>query len=146
MENAMPYRANYPATVREVLDPTRKYRPGALRAVRALRRAGAWRGSLTRRARRFARLHRRLCRTYRLHVGLVFSNDKGSSGGSSYSPITRTIFLRGRLSLVTYLHEFAHARGYDERQACAWSIALFARCFPRSFARCRQLGHMLVAP
>ena len=141
----MPYRANYPATVREVLDPTRKYRPAVLRAVRALRRTGAWRGTLRERQRRFARLHRRLCRAYRLRVRLVFVNGKGSSGGSSYSPKGRTIRLRGRLSVVTYLHEFAHARGYDERQACAWSINLFARCFPRSLARCRHVGHMLVA-
>jgi hypothetical protein len=142
----MPNRANYPATVREVLDPTRKYRPAALRALRALRRAGAWRGTSAQRRRRFARLHRQLCRAYRRRVGLVFANGKGSSGGSSYSRLERIIRLHGRLSLVTYLHEFAHARGYDERQACAWSINLFARCFPRSFARCRQLGHMLVAP
>jgi hypothetical protein len=141
----MPYRANYPATVREVLDPDRKYRPAALRAVRALRCAGAWRGTLAERQRNVARLHRRLCRAYRLRVGLVFVNGAGSSGGSSYSPKDRTIRLRGRLSVVTYLHEFAHARGYDERRACAWSINLFARCFPRSFARCRQVGHMLVA-
>jgi hypothetical protein len=45
---------------------------------------------------------------------------------------------------VTFLHEFAHARGFDERQACRWSINLFRRCFPRSFASCRQVGHTLV--
>jgi hypothetical protein len=42
------------------------------------------------------------------------------------------------------LHEFAHARGADERQACRWSINLFKKCFPRSFARCRVIGHTLV--
>ena len=48
------------------------------------------------------------------------------------------------LSVLAYLHEFAHARGADERQACHWSINLFRRCFPRSFARCRAVGHTLV--
>ena len=46
--------------------------------------------------------------------------------------------------MLTYLHEFAHARGYDERGACRWSLNLFRRCFPRSFARCRPVGHTLV--
>ena len=50
----------------------------------------------------------------------------------------------GRLSVVTFLHEFGHALGYGERGACRWSINLFRRCFPRSFARCRQAGHTLV--
>ena len=64
----------------------------------------------------------------------------------------RPYFMPGRnrinlptLSVVTYLHEFAHSRGADERQACGWSINLFRRIFPRSYARCRHQGHMLIA-
>jgi hypothetical protein len=66
------------------------------------------------------------------------------SGASNYRPACHTITLTGKLSVLTYLHEFAHARGADERQACRWSINLFRRCFPRSFARCRAVGHTLV--
>ena len=62
----------------------------------------------------------------------------------SYTPATHEIRLIGKLSVVTYLHEFAHARGADERQAVAWSVNLFARLFPRSFARLDQHGHTLV--
>jgi hypothetical protein len=50
---------------------------------------------------------------------------------------------RGRLSVVTYLHEFAHALGRDERGACRWSINLFRRVFPEQFARLAASGHTL---
>ena len=46
-----------------------------------------------------------------------------------------------RLSVVTYLHEFAHAMGRDERGACRWSLNLFRRVFPEQFARLRTDGH-----
>ena len=62
----------------------------------------------------------------------------------SYHPATHTITLEGRLSVVTFLHEFGHARGYGERGACRFSINPFRRVFPRLFARCRRVGHTLV--
>jgi hypothetical protein len=70
--------------------------------------------------------------------------DGGPSGDSGYSPALHRIALRGKLSVVTFLHEFGHARGFGERQACRWSLNLFRRCFPRSFARCTACGHVLL--
>jgi hypothetical protein len=61
----------------------------------------------------------------------------------AHTPILDLIALVGKLSVVTYLHELAHARGYDERQAVKWSVNLFRKVFPRSFARCQQEGHLL---
>ena len=143
----MPYRRNYPQTVHEVLDPALKFKPAALRAVRAFARGKPWRGPLARRKDQFHRLNRDLAAAYGIaEPRLVFRGvGAGSfSGSSHYRPLTHTITLAGKLSVVTYLHEFAHARGADERQACRWSINLFRRCFPLSFARCRAEGHTLV--
>jgi hypothetical protein len=142
----MPYRANYPASVQEVLRPRRKYRPAVLRAVKAFARSKPWQGRLSERREKFRAVHLALCQEYGLAVPLVFSNFEGFSGGSCYVPATRTILLAGRLSVVTYLHEFGHALGKDERQTCIWSINLFRRCFPRSYGRCRHRGHVLEAP
>jgi len=136
----MPYRANYPATVREVLSSRRKYRPGALKALRAFRRAKPWRGSEAERREKFKKLHRQLCRVYGVQPTLAFSRQEVAC----YMPGRNRINLP-TLSVVTYLHEFAHARGADERQACGWSINLFRRMFPRYYARCRHDGHMLIA-
>ena len=143
----MPYRRNYPATVAEVLDPAMTFKLAALRAMRAFARSKPWQGSIAQRKSKFRRLHRALADAYGIALPrLVFQNVEADapSGASSYCPATHTITLRGKLSVLTYLHEFAHARGADERQACRWSINLFRRCFPRSFARCRAVGHTLV--
>src|SRR4051812_48953836 len=143
----MPFRRNYPATVAEILDPGLTFRPAALRAVRAFARGKPWRGSTARRKEKFRRLNRELAAAYGIaEPRLSFAGVEAGahSGASNYRPACHTITLRGKLSVLTYLHEFAHARGADERQACRWSVNLFRRCFPRSFARCRAVGHTLV--
>jgi hypothetical protein len=124
-----------------------KFKAAALQAVRAFAHLGPWRGSIVARKEKFRRLNRDLAAAYGIaEPRLVFQNVEagGSSGASSYRPSTHTITLSGKLSVLTYLHEFAHARGADERQACRWSLNLFRRCFPRSFARCRAVGHTLI--
>lgn len=136
----MPYRRNYPATVAEVLSDSIRYNPAALRAVRDLRRAKPWRGTPVERFRKFGACLRALVDAYGLEpVHLVLS------ARDCYEPATRKIYLNAHnLSVVSLLHEFAHVRGADERQACRWSINLFRRVFPRSFARCEHRGHTLV--
>ena len=140
----MPYRANYPATVNEVLNDRATYNPAALRAVREFARSKPWRGSHTARVVKFQTLHRALSNAYAI-VQPELRFEPLNRGSSYYQPGTNAIVLCGRLSVVTYLHEFGHARGFDERQTCRWSINLFRRCFPRSYASCRHDGHMLVS-
>lgn len=138
-------RGNYPQTAAEVLDDSIKYKREAIAAVKAFARRRPWKGSLRRRREKFGDLHLELCRVYGLRTRLEFVGGAGGSGSSSYSPREDVITLRGRLSVVTYLHEFAHALcGSCERQACRWSLNLFRKCFPRSFARCEVVGHTLV--
>lgn len=158
----MPSRYEYPATVAECIDPNLRYRRATIRAVRAFARSKPWRGTFEERARKFWALHEQLCREYRLPVGLsLFESDQDGARTydrerdmslpvatpilfpyDCYVPSLQRIFLM-RLSVVTYLHEFAHALGKGERGACRWSINLFAHCFPRSFARCQHVGHTL---
>lgn len=129
-------RANYPSTVAEVIADVR-YRPDVLRAVRAYARLKPWRGD---RRGKMWRLHADLCAIYGVSVTLRFNRRYPAC----YSPRHRVINLP-QVSVVSYLHEFAHAVfGSCEVRACRWSINLFRRCFPRSFARCRQVGHLLV--
>jgi hypothetical protein len=135
----MPYRRNYPATVAEVLDPNAKYKPDALRALRAFAREKPWRGTPEQRRQKFERLLAALSAVYGVSPRLTFMPNRPAM----YVPAANWINLP-QLSVVTFLHEFAHARGADERQACRWSINLFRRVFPRRFARCRQVGHMLI--
>ena len=140
----MPYRPNYPASVAEVLDPSMKFRPGVIPAVRRFKASKPYRGSLDERKLKFAALHQDLCGIFAKTTILTFGVIDGSdSGSSSYCPGTDSITLKGKLSVVTYLHEFAHALGRDERGACKWSVNLFKRTFPVLFARCQHDGHTL---
>ena len=141
---ALTSRYTYPQTVAEVLDPPVRFRDATVMAVRQFAMSRPWRGTVEERKAKFLRLHRRLCAIYGKTTRLRFGPLDGEcSGGSCYSPHDDLIELSGKLSVTTYLHEFAHALGRGERGACRWSINLFRRCFPRSFGRCRSDGHML---
>jgi len=142
----MPYSRNYPDTVAEVLREGKKYKADTLRAVKNLRRSKAWRGTLEEQQEKIKTLHQELCSIYNLRTVLEFIGHNGTeedSGSSRFDSSIDKIYLSGRISVVTYLHEFAHARGMDERKACIWSINLFRRIFPNSYARCTHDSHML---
>lgn len=142
----IPPNEPYPRTAAECLQDGRKYNPHVLRALKAFRREKPWRGTLAERKEKFRRVHRALCAAYglttrlRFHVSLAMDN---ASGASCYDPRANMIELRGRLSVVTYLHEFGHALGYGEQGTCRWSINLFRRVFPRSYSRLQPRGHVL---
>jgi hypothetical protein len=139
-----PYQPNYPETVLEVLNPPVKFRPDVVEAVKRFALSKPYRGTLEERMEKFLGLHGELCGIYSKQTRLTFADiDGGDSGGSYYRPATDTITVTGKLSVVTYLHEFAHALGRDERGAVRWSVNLFRLCFPRSFARCVAVGHVL---
>ncbi len=138
------HQRRYPRTVAEVLDESMRFRRATIQAVLRLKRSRPWSGSERDRKRKFRRLHRVLRRVYGKQTGLGFGLlDGACSGRSSYDRLQDVIILRGRLSVVTYLHEFGHALGKGERGACRWSVNLFKRCFPRQFALCQAEAHML---
>lgn len=72
-----------------------------------------------------------------------------TQGGSyCYLPLTKTIGIQeGNYSIISTLHEFAHhIFGSSEKQACRWSVWLFKKVFPKSFAKLRFApnSHMLI--
>ncbi len=141
-------RGNYPETVIEVLDEGARFNSAALRAVRRFAASNPWRGAMDERKEKFRDLNRSLAAAYgvpepELRFDMI---DGSSSEASHYIPALHQIVLVGKLSVVTYLHEFAHARGMGERSACRWSINLFRRVFPRQYARLVGRGHMLIRP
>ena len=141
-------RGDYPETVIEVIDSRMRFRPATLRVVRAFASSKPWSGSLEKRKEKFIRLNHDLAEAYGIpEPELHFQQmDGSSSGGSHYLPSPHRIVLSGRLSVVTYLHELAHALGKDETDACKWSINLFRECFPQQFSRLIHRGHMLIRP
>ena len=142
-------RTGYPETVAECLNGEMKFRRGVVGAVKTFKRAGPWRGTLATRKRKFRRLNKALADVYAVPVPeLRFEGIDGSFSGASSclrgeANRPAVITMCGKLSVVTYLHEFAHALGRDERGACKWSVNLFRRVFPRQYARLHADGHTL---
>lgn len=139
---------NYPETVVEVLDDEITYPKQLLRVMRIFAASNPWRGSIEVRKRKFTDVNRMMALVCRIEKPtLAFGClDGGSSRASCYLPKEHRITLTGTLSVVTFLHEFAHALGMGEQDACRWSINLFRKCFPRQYSRLLHLGHMLIRP
>jgi hypothetical protein len=58
------------------------------------------------------------------------------SGLSYYDKVNHKIVMRGKLSIVTLLHEIAHSVfRHDEHMARVWSINLFKKVYPKAFKR-----------
>jgi hypothetical protein len=70
------------------------------------------------------------------------------SGYGSYTPATKVISLP-RISLVTFLHEFGHAyftqkgKENNEPKARTWSLELFKKASPKSYARAVEKNILL---
>ena len=135
-------RDDNPETVLEVLDDAVRFRPTTFQAVKAFAESRPWQGSLEERIAKFRKVNHDLAVAYHVpEPQLVFGRlDGGSSDSSFYDPTRHQIVLNGKLSVVTFLHEFAHARGMGEVGACRWSIILCRRCFPQCVARLVGLG------
>ncbi len=135
--------ATYPKTVSEVLADV-KYPRLVLAAVRTYAKMRPWAGT---RAERLAKM-RWLLKGLATALGVAEPRLKAERrGGSCYDRGTATIYLCGRLSVTTLLHEFGHhLLGTDERAVCRWSVNLFRRCFPRQYAKLRHEGHLLRRP
>jgi len=131
-----------------LIDDSMTFRPAALAAVRAFRGAHPWRGTIRERTIKMRLLNRELARAYRMRIPqLKFVLIGMAPASGQYERLgdgPHVITLTGHVSVVTYLHEFAHARGMDERQALGWSINLFRRMFPLSYASCTHEGVTLI--
>jgi len=131
---------NYPRTVEEVIkDAT--YPESVMVAMSAFKASKPWRGGERERRDKLRALHADLNTAFGRTTKLSF--EPGFKNGC-YIPSKDKIIITGEPSVITYLHEYAHALyGRSERKACEWSINLFRQVFPKSYARLQSDGHML---
>lgn len=141
----MPYKRNYPRTAQEVLNPPVVFKQSTIGAVTNFKINNPWEGSIEDRFAKFRQLNDDLNKIYGKSVSLEKGRINFSDSGSSYfNAVDNVIVLKGRLSVITYLHEYAHVLGKDERQAVRWSLNLFKQVFPDKFARLGFMGHVAV--
>jgi len=133
-------------TVESIIDERVRLNAAALAAMKTFRRSKAWRGTFEERLAKFESLRTALGEAYGINPKLVFhgAEDRGQIGNGAYDPAGDTLHLVGKLSVVTFLHVFARARGMSRREAFRWSLSVFKRMFPVSFARCHSEGLTLI--
>ena len=76
----------------------------------------------------------------------LVEDETADSRSSFYHRKTDTIVMLEKLSIITLLHEFAHAIGKDEVGAVRWSVTLFKRIWPERFEMLQPDGHTLIMP
>lgn len=108
-----------------------------------------WKGKIRERKEKFLWLNGELNKVFNRETMLKFDIPNRfhlwySSGRSSYDKDGDTIWLEGRLSLITYLHEFAHALGYNQEMAQEWSMEWFRIVFPEKMKKLAAFREMLV--
>lgn len=136
----------YPESVRSILSDV-VYRPETIRALKEFKRKNPWRGTMEQRFEKLKWLNKKLAEIYNIRMPDLRMEDitGGFSGRSSYTPALHRIVARGKLSVVTYLHEFRHAMGKGEKEATKWSVNLFRQIFPEQYARLGHRRHTLVS-
>ena len=134
----------YPEDGLDVLGP-RRYRLATREAVKAFRRSRPWQGNHEERAAKFQTVFTDLCRIYHVTCVLEIEPDAMTRSNSFNSSCCCGVVNLTKFSVVTLFHEFAHAMGKDEWQACDWSLNLFRIMFPNSFSRCRFDGHCIMS-
>lgn len=99
-----------------------------------------WKGSIEDRKNKFQWMHEHMMVLFnkpnlRLIIRVSEESDKtpGSSAHSNYG--NNRIVLSGRLSVITFLHEWAHALGMGQSGAVEWSNFYFKKVFPLSAQR-----------
>jgi hypothetical protein len=144
---------NYPSSIDEVLDDTITYRKSLIKLMKQYKKYGPWEGKTVEKAAKLYWLHMNLCKIYGANVTISFDpsillGNETKNGNGWYSPVNSHIHISGKVSVLTFLHEWGHAlHGPSERLACWWSINLFRKIFPENYKRLyrRANGHLLSA-
>lgn len=135
----------YPLSVDSVVSSPVRFKKATLSALKDFKNAKPWRGTLDERIEKFSTLINELSMIYRIKPPLLDTSSvdpSECSDRSYYMPLTHSIYLVGRLSVITLLHEFAHALGKGEYGACRWSLNLFKQIFPSQWQKLSFHGHV----
>lgn len=139
------YKANYPKTIEEILDDKIKYRPSTETAMEKFKKSRPWRGSVEERRKKFHDLNDDLSKAYGIAKPTLVFPRVFVPTSSAYFPNWNMIVMED-LTVLTFLHEFGHALGFDERKTCWWSTNLFRKFFPKQYEQLIPIGHLLYKP
>jgi hypothetical protein len=138
----------YPATMAENIKDDVKFKKGAVAVLRKFKAKKTFKMNVPCRLEAMGELLEDLSKVYGIECpGLEATNiNGGHSGDSYYDRLNHKIMMQGKLSIITLLHEFAHARGRGEKGACIFSLNLFKRVYPKQFEKLDGRNHCAVRP
>jgi len=117
----------------------RKYKPKVLLATKLYARLKPWRGTEDEQWDKLRIYCTMMNEAYRNDVFLV--RDANYHGEGCFNLATHKITM-SKVSVITFMHEYAHSLGKDEHEAVKWSLCLFKRIFKKSFSNIEFEGHM----
>jgi hypothetical protein len=142
--------------VMSMLEENVKYRVGTISALKAFKRVHkterpgmTFEEIMDERLKGMQELAKAFAEAYNVPVPVVRAQNirpDGLSTISNYCPATRTITMVGKLSIITFLHEFAHHLYIfsGEHKARVWSINLFKRVYPKAFDKLRMANDFVL--
>lgn len=134
---------NYPE--KPIYNDGMKFKMGVIHAVKEFKRNCPYSVGDDLRYAGMVKLIAELNRLYNMHTVLTWDRTPAEhSYTSNYTPGLDVIRMEGKLSIITLLHEYAHARGMGEKGAVNWSLSLFKRCYPIAFANLDTFQHCLI--
>lgn len=134
-----------PRHIQGILNQRQRFSAETLAAVREFRAEKPWRGNIKERQAKLLALHAKLADQYGLKTTVMF-NGVGAdrpSDASYFDDRKNAIVMKGRISVVTYLHLLCAARGFERVRCVSWSLQLFKRMFPLSWSRCEFDGFLI---
>lgn len=138
--------AQYPKTAEEILDKNMKFNVKTNKAMIEFKKTNPWDGTLKEIEEKILTLNANLSKIYGIEPPQIVFLKK-TPFGPCYFPGSNLIMMEpeknGKYAISTYLHEFGHALGKNEKETCKWSINLFKKHFPENFDKLDQKGHLL---
>jgi len=116
-------------------------------ALKEFKEKNPYKDKILERKKKFLWLNQKLNQIYGRKVRLGFDIPKrfrkwsfsGMSSATRHKPYT--IILRGRLSVITFLHEWGHyLRGSNQIKAQKYAISLFKEVFPERYKKLVSRG------
>jgi hypothetical protein len=122
-----------------------EYKMKTILAVLAFKKDYPYKYGMERRFDGLNELIQRLNNIYSKDTRLAWENNGDEhSYESVYIPLYDLIIMKGKLSIITFLHEYAHALGMDEKNAKGWSVSLFETCYPKAMKNLKHSKSLLI--
>lgn len=109
-------------------------------ALNEFKQKNPWAGDIKERKEKFRELHEKFNKIFNKNIELTFLipeniRDWEPSGASFYDKFYKIIAIRGRLSVITFIHEWLHVFTDSQEISRDLSEYIFAKIFPEKWEK-----------